>query len=94
MSSNATNSLLTCISASGNAVFVAGRDALQYQVSPGGAVRIKALDTPLRNALNAIITRASPQKRTRLGLARTFSRTNTRSSRDGRWTWKVWSMAH
>ena len=60
MSSNATNSLLTCISASGNAVFVAGRDALQYQVSPGGAVRIRALDTPLRNALNAIITRASP----------------------------------
>ena len=60
MSSNATNSLLTCISASGNAVFVAGRDALQYQVSPGGAVRIRALDTPLRNALNSIITRASP----------------------------------
>jgi len=59
MSSNATNSLLTCISASGNAVFVAGRDALQYQVSPGGAVRINALNTPLRDALNAIITRQS-----------------------------------
>jgi uncharacterized protein (DUF1501 family) len=59
MSSNATNALLTCISASGNAVFVAGRDALQYQVSPGGAVRINALGTPLRDALNAIITRPS-----------------------------------
>ena len=59
MSSNATNSLLTCISASGNAVFVAGRDALQYQVSPGGAVKINALNTPLRNALNSIITRNS-----------------------------------
>ena len=34
LSSNANNSLLTCISASGNAVFVAGRNALQYQISP------------------------------------------------------------
>ena len=59
MSSNANNSLLTCISASGNAVFVAGRDALQYQVSPGGAVRINALNSPLRDALTAIITRQS-----------------------------------
>jgi uncharacterized protein (DUF1501 family) len=59
LSSNGANSLLTCISASGNAVFVAGRDALQYQVSPSGAVRINALGTPLRDALNAIITRAS-----------------------------------
>jgi len=59
MSSNTTNSLLTCISASGNAVFVAGRDALQYQISPGGAIRIAALDTPLSNAVNALITRTS-----------------------------------
>jgi uncharacterized protein (DUF1501 family) len=59
LSSNGGNSLLTCISASGNAVFVAGRNALQYQVSPGGAVRINALNSPLRDALNAIITRAS-----------------------------------
>src|SRR6185503_1994316 len=35
--SNNPNSLLTCISASGNAVFVAGRDALQYQISSGSA---------------------------------------------------------
>ncbi|HEU4779539.1 MAG TPA: DUF1501 domain-containing protein [Steroidobacteraceae bacterium] len=59
MSSNTNNSLLTCISASGNAVFVAGQNALQYQVSPNGAVRIGALNTPLRDALNAIITRSS-----------------------------------
>jgi uncharacterized protein (DUF1501 family) len=59
LSSNGGNSLLTCISVSGNAVFVAGRTALQYQVSPGGAVRIAALNTPLRDALNAIITRSS-----------------------------------
>ena len=41
--SNVPNSLLTCISASGNAVFVAGQDALQYQTSPNGAIRINAL---------------------------------------------------
>ena len=56
LSSNATNSLLTCISAAGNAVFVAGREALQYQISPVGAIKINAFNTPLRDALNAIIT--------------------------------------
>ena len=64
-SSNNPNSLLTCISASGNAVFVAGRDALQYQTSPNGAIRIRALDplqtssAPFREAVNALITRSS-----------------------------------
>jgi uncharacterized protein (DUF1501 family) len=57
--SNTPNSLLTCISASGNAVFVAGRDALQYQISPNGAIRINAMGGPLRDAVNAIITRNS-----------------------------------
>src|SRR6185436_6876236 len=57
--SNSPNSLLTCISASGNAVFVAGRDALQYQISPGGAIKINALNGGLRDAVNAIITRNS-----------------------------------
>ena len=58
-SSNVPNSLLTCISASGNAVFVAGRDALQYQISPTGAIRINALTGGLRDAVDAIITRNS-----------------------------------
>ncbi len=60
--SNSPNSLLTCISASGNAVFVAGQDALQYQTSPNGAIRINALNPnnpELRDAVNALITRAS-----------------------------------
>ncbi len=35
-----TNSLFTCISVSGNAVFLSGDSALQYQVSTGGAVKI------------------------------------------------------
>jgi len=59
LSSNGANSLLTCISAAGNAVFVAGRDALQYQTSPNGAIKINALNGPLRDALTSIITRDS-----------------------------------
>jgi uncharacterized protein (DUF1501 family) len=62
-SSNSPNSLLTCISASSNAVFVAGRDALQYQTSPNGAIRINALNNAnpgFRDAVNALITRTSP----------------------------------
>ncbi len=66
MNSNG-NSLLTCISASGNAVFVAGRDALQYQISPNGAIRVngRTVDTPLygstalRDALHETITQTS-----------------------------------
>ena len=41
LSSNG-NSLFTCISVAGNAVFLSGDDALGYQVSPNGAVRINA----------------------------------------------------
>jgi uncharacterized protein (DUF1501 family) len=61
LSSNAGNSLLTCISAAGNAVFVAGSEALQYQISPGGAIPIQALNgnAVLRDALSSIITRSS-----------------------------------
>ncbi len=63
--SNDPNSLLTCISASGNAVFVAGRDALQYQTSPNGAIKIRAIDplqtnnAAFRDAVNSLITRSS-----------------------------------
>jgi len=35
-----SNSLFTCMSVSGNAVFLSGDAALQYQVSTGGAVKI------------------------------------------------------
>jgi uncharacterized protein (DUF1501 family) len=60
LSSNGSNALLTCISATGNAVFVAGRTALQYQISPGGAIKISGLANDyLRPALNALITRDS-----------------------------------
>lgn len=40
-----TNSLFTCISVSGNAVFLSGDTALQYQVSTGGAVQINSLSS-------------------------------------------------
>jgi uncharacterized protein (DUF1501 family) len=59
LSSNSANSQLTCLSASNNAVFVAGRDALQYQISGSGAIRISALGGALRTAVNAIVTRSS-----------------------------------
>jgi uncharacterized protein (DUF1501 family) len=65
LSNNSSNSLLTCISASGNAVFVAGRNALQYQISPTGAIKIRGIDpaqtnwAALRTALNSLITRNS-----------------------------------
>lgn len=67
LSSNGGNAVLTCISATGNAVFVAGRNALQYQVSPNGAIKINALDTqsntveaaPIRAAMSAIISQSS-----------------------------------
>jgi uncharacterized protein (DUF1501 family) len=43
MLSQNSNSLFTCISVSGNAVFLSGDSALQYQVSTGGAVKISSV---------------------------------------------------
>ena len=66
MSSNG-NALLTCISAAGNAVFVAGRDALQYQISTDGAIKVTALQsgpyglTSVRDAMAALVTQTSTQ---------------------------------
>ena len=58
--------VFTCISASGNAVFLSGRDVLQYQVSSSGAVSISAISGTLfgsstaSSAYRRIITRTSP----------------------------------
>jgi uncharacterized protein (DUF1501 family) len=60
LSSNG-NAMLTCISAASNAVFVSGRQALQYQISPQGAVGVNILKepshapAPIREALRDII---------------------------------------
>ena len=64
LSSN-TNSLFTCISATGNAVFLAGNDAITYQISPGGAPSINGLNGSLfgsaagSNALRTLLTQSS-----------------------------------
>ena len=59
------NSLLTCVSAASNAVFVSGREALQYQISPQGAVGINLLKAgnaapgAIRDALSDLIRKPS-----------------------------------
>jgi uncharacterized protein (DUF1501 family) len=60
------HALLTCISAAGNAVFVSGENALQYQISPSGAIKVNAIQQPpyygspaISAALHQLITRPS-----------------------------------
>ncbi len=59
MSSNG-NSLFTCISVTGNAVFLAGDSALSYQVGSGGAVKINSTSydvygsTAVRDAMRTL----------------------------------------
>jgi uncharacterized protein (DUF1501 family) len=61
-----TKSLFTCMSVTGNAVFLSGDTALQYQVSTGGAVRVRAAtdatvygSPAVKNLLSAIISEPS-----------------------------------
>lgn len=65
-SANST-SLFTCISVTGNAVFLAGNSALSYQVGTGGPVRIRALnDSSVYSSqmVRAAITALAVQERT------------------------------
>ena len=61
------HALLTCISAAGNAVFVSGEQALQYQISPSGAIPVKPIREPLYasaaigEALHQLITQPRPR---------------------------------
>ncbi|CAN7429641.1 DUF1501 domain-containing protein [Duganella sp. LjRoot269] len=56
------NATFTCVNVSGNAVFLAGKQAVQYQVSPNGSVPFSALQKPLfgsascSSALQTLIT--------------------------------------
>jgi uncharacterized protein (DUF1501 family) len=56
------NATFTCVNVSGNAVYLSGNSAVQYQVSTSGSVPLKALGTPLfgspacSSALQAMIT--------------------------------------
>ncbi|RZI92841.1 MAG: DUF1501 domain-containing protein, partial [Variovorax sp.] len=45
-----TDSLFTCMSVAGNAVFLSGDTALQYQVSTGGAIRISSANSNVYNS--------------------------------------------
>jgi uncharacterized protein (DUF1501 family) len=61
LASNGGNSLFTCISVTGNAVFLAGDQALAYQVSTNGAVKINAITSnvygsaAIKNAMRDLI---------------------------------------
>jgi uncharacterized protein (DUF1501 family) len=56
------NATFTCINVTGNAVYLSGRTAVQYQVATSGSVPLKALSTPLfgsaacSSALRTLIT--------------------------------------
>jgi uncharacterized protein (DUF1501 family) len=62
---NNGNSTFTCISITGNAVYLAGQNAISYQVSPSGAVPITGVksgvygSTACGAALNSLITQSS-----------------------------------
>ncbi|MBX3609474.1 MAG: DUF1501 domain-containing protein [Hydrogenophaga sp.] len=49
-SSNNPNNVLTCVSVAGNTVFLSGDQALSYQVSSNGAVRINCLNGNVYNS--------------------------------------------
>ncbi len=56
------NASFTCISVAGNAVYLAGKQAVQYQVTSNGSVPLTSLQAPLfssqacSNALRALVT--------------------------------------
>jgi uncharacterized protein (DUF1501 family) len=74
------NSTFTCVNVSGNAVYLSGHTAVQYQVSTSGSVALKALASPLfgsaacSTALQSMIT----QPRTHL-LEAEYTRVTQRS---------------
>lgn len=64
--SSNTNIVFTCISATGNAVFLSGQQAIAYQVGTGGSVPVYALKYGVANApqattdaLRALVTQSS-----------------------------------
>jgi uncharacterized protein (DUF1501 family) len=62
-----SNSTFTCVNISGNAVFLSGNSAVQYQVTSKGSVPINGIKNPLygskacSDALKAMITASSSQ---------------------------------
>lgn len=62
------NSTFTCISVSGNAVYLSGQNAVQYQVGSGGAVSVNGIRSALfgSNACSAALRTLVTQPRTHL----------------------------
>jgi uncharacterized protein (DUF1501 family) len=61
-----SNSLFTCISPNGSAVFLAGQQALAYQISPNGVIPVNGIKSPLFGS-----TAASTALRTLMTQSRT-----------------------
>ncbi|RQO56508.1 Tat pathway signal protein [Variovorax sp. KBW07] len=55
-------SLFTCISVSGNTVFLSGDEAMQYQVGTRGAVRITGVSNTTGNLFNSATVKAAMQQ--------------------------------
>ena len=74
------NATFTCVNVSGNAVYLAGKQAVQYQITPSGSVPLSGLKSPLygstqcSDALRLLVT----QPRTHL-LESEYNRVTTRS---------------
>jgi uncharacterized protein (DUF1501 family) len=68
LSSNGVNRVLSCISVSGNTVFLSGDQALSYQVGTGGAVKINSLNGNVYNSaeVRAAMTALALQERSQL----------------------------
>ena len=79
LSSNG-NSLFTCISVTGNAVFLSGDSALQYQVSTNGAVAINGVKNRVygSSAVQSALTSLIQQPRTQT-LENEYNRVTTRA---------------
>ncbi len=80
LQSNGGSSLFTCVSVTGNAVFLSGDQALAYQVSPKGAVKINSVtndvfgSAAVKNAMRDLVQQARTDV-----LENEYNRVTTRS---------------
>ncbi|WP_295978960.1 DUF1501 domain-containing protein [uncultured Variovorax sp.] len=65
-------SLFTCISVAGNAVFLSGDEALQYQVGTGGAVRINSVSPATGSVYGSSAVKAAMQQLAQQGRSHTL----------------------
>nr|WP_229496590.1 DUF1501 domain-containing protein [Massilia polaris] len=75
-----TNSTFTCVNVSGNAVYLSGNNAVQYQVSTSGSVPLSGLKSPLfgSNAASAALRTLITEPRTHM-LENEYNRISKRS---------------